>query len=102
MQQGDGRVPEGQFVILGRIPKSAYHFSLKISYPTAEQIRAAAARGLDLGGDIMIHGLPNGELCGTIPLGHGLDGRLYRAHRSGEIERLWQTVPDGTPISILP
>jgi hypothetical protein len=61
MQQGDGRVPEGQFVILGRIPKSAYHFSLKISYPTAEQIRAAAARGLDLGGDIMIHGLPNGE-----------------------------------------
>jgi murein L,D-transpeptidase YafK len=102
LQQGDGRVPEGQYAIAGRNPNSAFHLSLKISYPTPEQIKAAAARGVNPGGDIMIHGLPNGR--GS--LGHShlatdwTDGCI--AVTNPEIEWLWQTVPDGTPISILP
>ncbi len=102
MQQGDGRVPEGQYVIEGRNPSSAFHLSLKISYPTADQITAAAARGVDPGGDIMIHGLPNGR--GTLGRSHlatdWTDGCI--AVTDPEIEWLWQTVPDGTPIVILP
>jgi murein L,D-transpeptidase YafK len=102
MQQGDGRVPEGQYVIAGRNPNSAFHLSLKISYPTPEQIKAAAARGVNPGGEVMIHGLPNGR--GS--LGHAhlasdwTDGCI--AVTNPEIEWLWQTVPDGTPISIRP
>jgi murein L,D-transpeptidase YafK len=102
MQQGDGRVPEGRYVIAGRNPNSAFHLSLKISYPTPDQIKTAAARGVSPGGDIMIHGLPNGRGA----LGHShlatdwTDGCI--AVTNPEIEWLWQTVPDGTPITIVP
>jgi murein L,D-transpeptidase YafK len=34
-QEGDGRMPEGRYVIEGRNPSSAFHLSLKISYPDA-------------------------------------------------------------------
>jgi len=100
VRQGDERVPEGRYVIDGRNPRSAFHLSLKISYPTPAQVAAARALGIDPGGEIMIHGLPNGR------------GRLGAAHRrtdwtSGciavtneEIEWLWRAVPDGTPIEI--
>src|SRR5215211_1604149 len=32
-QEGDGKTPEGKYVIEGRNPSSAFHLSLKISYP---------------------------------------------------------------------
>jgi murein L,D-transpeptidase YafK len=100
VRQGDERVPEGRYVISGRNPKSAFHLSLKINYPTAAQVAAARALGVDPGGDIMIHGLPNGQ------------GWIGGAHRRSdwtagciavtneEIEWLWRAVPDGTPIEI--
>ena len=99
-RQGDNRVPEGRYAIAGRNPNSAFHLSLKIGYPTPAQIEAARARGINPGGDIMIHGLPNGQ------------GWLGKAHRRSdwtngciavtdeEIEWLWRAVPDGTPIEI--
>jgi murein L,D-transpeptidase YafK len=99
-RQGDERVPEGRYVIAGRNPSSAFHLSLKISYPTPAQIHAARTRGIDPGGDIMIHGLPNGR---------GWIGRNHRrtdwtsgciAVTDDEIEWLWKAVPDGTPIEI--
>jgi murein L,D-transpeptidase YafK len=59
-RQGDNRVPEGAYRIAGRNPHSAFHLSLHIGYPTQEQARAAAAAGIDPGGDVMIHGLRRG------------------------------------------
>jgi murein L,D-transpeptidase YafK len=101
-QQGDGRVPEGEYVIDTRNPNSAFHLSLRISYPTPQQVKAAAARGIDPGGDIMIHGLPNGLI--TAGKSHSLvdwtDGCI--AVTNSEIEWLWRSIPDGTPISIRP
>jgi hypothetical protein len=32
-QEGDGKTPEGKYVIEGRNPSSDFHLSLKISYP---------------------------------------------------------------------
>src|SRR5437899_11321210 len=55
---GDNRTPEGLFYIEGRNPNSRYHLSLRISYPDATHRSRAAKRGLEPGGDIMIHGLP--------------------------------------------
>jgi murein L,D-transpeptidase YafK len=102
VQQGDGRVPEGAYAITGRNPNSAYHLSLRISYPTPQQVRAAAARGIDPGGDIFIHGLPNGR--GGIGESHRrfdwTEGCI--AVTNPEIQWLWRSVPDGTPILILP
>ena len=102
VQQGDGRVPEGEYVIDTRNPDSAFHLSLRISYPTAEQASAAAARGIDPGGDIMIHGLPNGlaAVGDSHRRSDWTEGCI--AVTNAEIEWLWRSVPDGTPISIRP
>ena len=32
-REGDGRTPEGKYVIDGRNPRSAFHLSLRVSYP---------------------------------------------------------------------
>src|SRR4029453_2398962 len=40
-RQGDGRVPEGVYRITAHNPHSAYHLSLRIGYPTAQQVVAA-------------------------------------------------------------
>ena len=60
-RQGDGRTPEGHYVIDARNAASEYHLSLHVSYPNAEDRKRAAKLGVAPGGDIMIHGLPNGK-----------------------------------------
>jgi murein L,D-transpeptidase YafK len=97
---GDGRVPEGMYAISAHNPDSAYHLSLRISYPTPEQVAEAAARGLNAGGDIMIHGLPNGHgSVGSRQLTvDWTDGCI--AVTNPEMDWLYQAVPDGTPVEI--
>lgn len=99
---GDNRTPEGLFFIQGRNPNSRYHLSLKISYPDALHRARAARMGVEPGGDIMIHGLPDEEAS------------LGPAHRdfdwtngciavtNQEIEELYRVIRDGTPIQIKP
>jgi murein L,D-transpeptidase YafK len=98
---GDGRVPEGLYAITAHNPDSAYHFSLRISYPTPKQSARAAERGMNPGGDIMIHGLPNGH--GGIGSRHRLadwtDGCI--AVTDPEMDWLYRAVPDGTPVEIV-
>lgn len=101
-RQGDNRVPEGAYRIAGRNPHSAFHLSLHIGYPTQEQARAAAAVGIDPGGDVMIHGLRRG-LGWLGPWQSRIDWtRGCIAVTDGEIEEIWAMVPDGTPILIRP
>jgi murein L,D-transpeptidase YafK len=99
-REGDGRVPEGLYRITAHNPASNYYLSLRIGYPTPEQSAAAAAHGLDAGGDIMIHGLPNGR--GAIGSRHRkldwTDGCI--ALTDPEMLWLYKAVPDGTPIEI--
>jgi len=101
-QEGDGRTPEGVYTIDFHKRDSAFHRGLHISYPSAADIRSAKARRVSPGGDIMIHGLPNG---------FGVVGSLHRrsdwtagciAVTNNEIEELWRAVPDGTPVKITP
>ncbi len=57
LKEGDRQVPEGHYPITFLNPNSAYHLSLRIGYPSAEDRAVAAQEGRgDLGGDIMIHG----------------------------------------------
>ncbi len=101
-QQGDEKTPEGHYVIDWRNNKSRYHLSLHIGYPKVWQKARAKILGINPGGDIMIHGLPNGQK--DWGKGHLLvdwtDGCI--AVTSEEIEEIWKAVPNGTPIEILP
>jgi murein L,D-transpeptidase YafK len=101
-EEGDGKTPEGRYTISGRNPNSRYHLSLRVSYPNAEDRAQAAARGVSPGGDIMIHGLPNG--VGWISAEHTLrDWTLgCVAVTNAEIEQIWNAVPNGTVVEIVP
>lgn len=100
--QGDERTPEGKYIIDYRNPKSKYHLSLHINYPSKEDKRRAREKGVDPGGDIFIHGLPNGFSA----VEFGFVGRDWTdgciAVTNEEIKEIWKLVRNGTPIEILP
>ncbi len=96
--QGDERTPEGRYEIDYGNPQSSYHLSLHISYPNAADQAYAASQGRSAGGMIMIHGQPGGMRSRM--RGDWTDGCIALANE--EIEYLWQVVPDGTVIDILP
>ena len=102
LREGDGRTPEGRYTIDWRNPGSAYHLSLRISYPNEADRQRAAELGVDPGGEIMIHGLPNGvDAAGR---GHP-DTDWTRgciAVSDAEIEEIWSLVEDGTAVEINP
>jgi murein L,D-transpeptidase YafK len=101
-RQGDHRTPEGTYVIDNRNANSKFHRSLHISYPNAADRERARKLGISPGGDIFIHGLPNG---------YGFVGAAHRARdwtdgciavTDQEIEEIWRAVDNGTPVEILP
>src|SRR6056297_1334241 len=57
--EGDGKTPEGTYLIDRRNPNSSFHLSLGISYPNAQDVAEARALGKSPGGDIFIHGQKN-------------------------------------------
>lgn len=100
--EGDGRTPEGAYAISGRNAKSRFHRSLWISYPNEQDRANAVKHGCSAGGDIMIHGLPNG--FGWLNRGHLIKDWTAGcvAVTNAEIEEIWEAVPDGTPVEIRP
>lgn len=95
--QGDERTPEGRYTIDYGNPGSAYHLSLHISYPDAQDLAYARAQGRSPGGLIFIHGQPNDWPAGRVP-GDWTDGCISVSNE--EIEALYEAVPDGTVIDI--
>lgn len=101
-RQGDHKTPEGLYVIDSRNAHSKFHRSLHISYPNATDRERARKLGFSPGGDIFIHGLPNG---------YGFVGAAHRARdwtdgciavTDQEIGEVWQLVNNGTPVDIRP
>ena len=101
-QQGDHKTPEGLYVLDRRNPKSQFHRSIHVSYPSEQDKKRAAQRGVSPGGDIMVHGLPNGFgwLGATHRAKDWTDGCI--AVTNAEMDEIWELVPDGTPIEIRP
>lgn len=54
--EGDGRTPEGVYLIDRRNPNSKFHLSVGISYPNEKDRAFAEEMGKSPGGDIFIHG----------------------------------------------
>ena len=94
--EGDGRTPEGSYLIDRRNPNSQYYLSVGISYPNAQDLAYAQTLGANPGGDIFIHGTPSEKsrskdwTAGCI------------AVTNHEIEEIYAMVRDGTPIYINP
>ena len=102
VQEGDGRTPEGRYVIQNRNASSGYFRSLHISYPNAEDVQNAHKLHVSPGGDIMVHGIKNG---------FGWLGRLHRlvdwtdgcvAVTNEEMRDIWKATTVGIPIEIRP
>jgi murein L,D-transpeptidase YafK len=101
-QEGDERTPEGRYTIDFRNPNSSYHLSLHITYPDEQDRANANNAGVSPGGDIFIHGLPNGMSATDIDFKNRdwTDGCI--AVNNEEIEEIWKLVENGTPIEIVP
>lgn len=95
--EGDGKTPEGRYLIDRRNPRSAFHLSLGISYPDKTDIAEAEALGAKPGGDIFIHGQSRKR---------GNRGTDWTAGcisvSNKEIEKVYSMVQDGTVIDIFP
>ena len=101
-RQGDHKTPEGLYVLDSRNAHSQFYKSLHISYPSSHDRVAAQQKGISPGGDVLVHGLPNGY--GWVGAGHRAkdwtDGCI--AVTNQEIDEIWLAVADGTPIEIRP
>ncbi|KUF09548.1 L,D-transpeptidase family protein [Pseudoponticoccus marisrubri] len=96
-REGDGRTPEGNYLIDRRNPNSQFYLSIGINYPSPADIAEARALGVSPGGDIFIHGRP----------------KKFRANRrdwtagciavtNREMRDIYAMVRNGTPIRINP
>ena len=101
-RQGDHRTPEGSYILDRRNAHSQFYKSIHISYPGAADRAHAAKLHVSPGGDVFVHGLPNGY--GWVGKEHRLkdwtDGCI--AVTNEEMDEIWHAVPDGTPIEIKP
>jgi murein L,D-transpeptidase YafK len=95
-REGDGRTPEGDYVLDWRNPNSRFYLSIHITYPDAEDRADALRRGVSPGGAIFIHGNHR-------PFGARRDWTLgCIAVTDAAMDEIWAAVPDGTPITIRP
>jgi len=101
--QGDEKTPEGSYFIDGKNAHSCCHLSLHISYPNGSDLEQARQRGVSPGGDITIHGFPNGA-GPWFQLIHLMDDWTDGCIgvRDSEIEEIYRSVGVGTPIEIRP
>jgi murein L,D-transpeptidase YafK len=99
---GDGRTPEGLYMIDGRTRRTPYHRALHISYPNFGDVVRARAAGVRPGGAIFIHGMP-------ASFGHHDPVKFFVDWTNGciavgniAIEEIWDAVDDGTLIDLMP
>lgn len=94
--EGDGRTPEGAYVIDRRLSRSSYFLSLGISYPTMREVAAARRAGRSAGSNIFVHGQPNSVIR---PLeGDWTQGCVALSNE--DMREAFFAVPVGCPIRI--
>lgn len=102
MREGDGKTPEGIYSLDFKKSDSAFHKALHISYPNANDIASAKARGVNPGGQIMIHGQKNGLgwLSFVSQQFDWTNGCV--ALSNSDMDALWTAIRKGTKVEILP
>ena len=102
LRQGDAKTPEGSYTLDYKLKESSFYRAIHISYPNTRDITYARARGVDPGGQIMIHGLPNRMSAARVghPTLDWTQGCIAVTNR--EMDILWKMIDAGTPIEIHP
>ncbi|PKG34691.1 L,D-transpeptidase family protein [Psychrobacter sp. Sarcosine-3u-12] len=100
-QQGDQRTPVGYYTLDYKNENSIAHRSIHVSYPNAADKARAKSRGVNPGGDIMIHGQMNGfgHLAGLNQQRDWTDGCI--AVTNDEMDEIMAAVKVGTAIEIV-
>lgn len=105
-QEGDGCTPEGTFKIRSKYPHKSWSYFVWIDYPNKEswkkfnerKANGEIAKGASIGGEIGIHGVPEGmdEL-----IDQQVDWTLgCISLRTGDIKDLYKSISDNTTIII--
>ena len=102
LQEGDSKTPEGSYTLDKKLRDSRFYRAIRISYPNATDVARAEALGVNPGGKIMIHGLPNNKTEEDV--GHPyIDWtRGCIAVTNPEMRVLWSIIEPGIPIEIHP
>jgi len=100
--EGDYRTPEGRYFLTDRNANSKYFLSIKLSYPNDQDMVRARRHGLEPGGMIMIHGLPNlpNRSLDYYQRVDWTDGCI--ALNNSDMVDVWLMTRPGTPIDIYP
>jgi murein L,D-transpeptidase YafK len=103
--EGDMKTPEGTYVLDWRQLSPRYNKSIHLSYPNKKDKAHAKKMGVSAGGMIMIHGTPSS--WSLSPLGDWLPMLLdwtegCIAMSNDDMEEVWERVPNGIPIIIIP
>ena len=102
VEQGDLKTPEGEYVIDYKNLNSEYYLSVRISYPNENDLRRARSLGVQPGGNIMIHGLPNDA---RPPYNRYLNEDWTEgciAVSNTAMQEIWLAVRENTPVEIRP
>lgn len=102
VQEGDARTPEGRYLLDVRNPNSDFFLSFHISYPNNEDRAEAREKGVDPGGQIMIHGQPNEPTYSQAYYQSEDWTNGCIAVSNSDMIDIWLMTPDGTPIEIRP
>lgn len=104
IRRGDAKTPEGSYTVDYRLDsgRSKFYRALHISYPNRRDVANARQRGVDPGGQIMIHGLPTRWSAKDVghPRLDWTQGCIALTNR--EMDEIWTMVADGTQIEIHP
>jgi murein L,D-transpeptidase YafK len=94
--------PFASFRVDYKVQDSQFHRSIHVSYPNPRDIENARKLGVDPGGQIMIHGQPNGWrwLGPFSQFVDWTDGCIALTDKN--MDRVWAAVEPGTPIHIKP
>lgn len=101
-KEGDGKTPEGNYILDFRKTDSVAYKAMHVSYPSPADVSIARAKGMKPGGSIMIHGNWNG---------YGWAGPLLRYFdwtngciglTNADMDDIWTLLAWNTPIEILP
>ena len=113
--EGDGKTPEGEFYIFTKNEKSRFFLSLGLSYPSIDDAKRGLAEKLISAEehDQIVEAIKNKQMP---PQKTGLGGEIYIhgggiiadwtdgcvALRNEEMQELFDAIPVGTAVTILP
>ena len=101
-RSGDFRTPEGEYQLTRRNVHSDYFLSIQVSYPNAADLDRARRNRWQVGGSIMVHGLPNSlrHPPDYYATADWTDGCI--ALSNADMVEFWLLSRDNMPIDIMP